>query len=180
MALLIFQAPLSRALPLQYHHYCEAQATVRPDVSTQLMLLPSGEGGKAAPAARRERMAGGALPIPGEPQPGASWDEAGFGTQLLHQLLPLGSQRLASPPSLIHAGAFRGERALPPLPEAAPRLLQGFQRRRREKGRLWRQMKGKRWWEKGGQGLSLHGDEGKQMNPVSCTAAASPRPRQPC
>lgn len=74
---------------------------------------------------------------------------------------------------------IRGERALLPLPEAALQLLQGFQLWRREKGRLWRQMKGKRWWEKGGQGLSLHVDEGKQMNPVSRTAAASPRPRQP-
>lgn len=61
------------------------------------MLLPSGEGDKASPAAGWERMAGGALAIPGEPQPGASWDEAGFRTQLLHQLLPLGAQRLASP-----------------------------------------------------------------------------------
>lgn len=33
-------------------------------------------------------------------------------------------------------------------------------------------MKGKRWWEKGGQSLSLHVDEGKQMNCVSRTTAA--------
>lgn len=69
--------------------------------------------------------AGSALLLPGEPRPGASWGDAGFGTQLLHQLLPLRSQRLGSPPTSpfpIHAGAYSwGEQAVlcPPLPRAA-------------------------------------------------------------
>lgn len=144
------------------------------------MLLPSGEGGKGNPSSRVGAHGWRCSPHPW----GASAFLGGRGRVWDTAAAPAAPARLTkagfTPPPLIHAGAFRGEQPLPPLPEAALRLLRGFQRWRRGKGRLCTQMKGKRCWEKGGQGLSLHGDEGKQMNPGSCTAAASPGPAKEC
>lgn len=152
------------------------------------MFLPSGKGGKKQPPnAKWEPRAGSALLLPGSPGRAPPGVTRGLGHSCCTSCCRSAHKGFFFSffLPLIHAGAYSGgaDCALPASPPsclAALQLLQGFSAGSAEKGLLRRQMKGKCWWEQEGQWLFLHAYEGKQMNPVSCTAAAPSRPCQPC
>ena len=159
------------------------------------MFLPSGEGGKRQP----EQPGGSEWLAVLSPSPGSLGQALPGVTQALGHSCCTSCSRAAHkgwgffrpprprPPNLCRS-LFEGGAgcALPPSPPSRRaawlhcNFSKAFSAGGAEKGRLQRQMKGKCWWEKEGQGLFLHAYEGRQKNPVSCTAAASSRPRQPC